>query len=101
ELHLRERRRLIVEAAQGPPAMVERGAALGERGVETLLREVLRAPGAGEEAALVDVLLLLDDIDAGESGRSIAQRRRSLGRLRVSRGSGPRVWARRTFLPTP
>src|SRR5690606_14310725 len=69
DLHLSVRRRLVMHAAQRPPVRVERQTALRERRAQSLPGQLLAAPGAGEEAALVAPELEVDHEGAREGRR--------------------------------
>src|SRR5690606_19024059 len=67
ELRLGGRRELVVHAAQGAGRMVVREVRLHDGGLQTVLRELLGAVGAREEAAVVLAPLQLDDVGPWEA----------------------------------
>src|SRR6185295_16921501 len=68
ELRLLTRRRLEVEPAYRPQAIVVGDAALGDRSVETARGEFLAAEGGGKEPAVVREALRLQHPGSGKAG---------------------------------
>src|SRR4051794_27565513 len=69
ELRLPMRLPLEMHTAERAALRIARDAALRKLGLEPMLGELVAAPRAGEEAALVLVPLELDDVRAPELGR--------------------------------
>ena len=78
---------LVVEA-QGAPAVVEGDVGLGQVRVEPVVGELLPAPGAGEEAALVGDRLRLDQVGPGDLGLGEAHARSATPLAAVEAGHG-------------